>query len=109
MPKALNIVRSHHERFDGRGVPDGLAGQAIPIEARIAAVADTFDAMTSARPYRPGVPIPATIAELQRCAGAQFDPDVVAAFLSALEAGVIDTATLAAAGATPAGVPHGVR
>lgn len=98
MPKALHIVRSHHERFDGRGIPDGLAGQAIPIEARIAAVADTFDAMTSARPYRPGVPIPATIAELQRCAGAQFDPEVVDAFLAALTSGAIDTGAVATAG-----------
>ena len=49
---ALNIVRSHHERFDGRGVPDGLSGDGIPLEARIVAVADAFDAMTSGRPYR---------------------------------------------------------
>ena len=52
-PEALNIVRSHHERFDGRGIPDRLAGIEIPLEARIAAVADSFDAMTSDRPYRP--------------------------------------------------------
>jgi response regulator RpfG family c-di-GMP phosphodiesterase len=61
-PRALNIVRSHHERFDGRGIPDGLMGEAIPLEARIVAVADTFDAMTSIRPYRPGVPLQATLA-----------------------------------------------
>jgi response regulator RpfG family c-di-GMP phosphodiesterase len=94
MPKALHIVRSHHERFDGRGLPDKLAGADIPIEARIAAVADTFDAMTSARPYRPGVPLAATIAELRRCAGAQFDPVVVDAFLSALSNGAIDVGAL---------------
>ncbi|MBC7896411.1 MAG: response regulator, partial [Cytophagaceae bacterium] len=98
-PCALNIVRSHHERWDGCGIPDGLAGEAIPVEARIAAVADTFDAMTSARPYRPGVPLPATIAELQRCAGAQFDPRVVKAFVQAIEAGAVDTSQLADASA----------
>ena len=77
---ALNIVRWHHERFDGRGMPDGLAGDAIPLEARIAAVADTFDAMTSDRPYRPGVPLAETLAEIRRCSGTQFDPVCVAAF-----------------------------
>lgn len=96
MPKALNIVRSHHERFDGRGLPDKRAGEEIPLEARIAAVADTFDAMTSARPYRPGVPVAATIAELRRCAGAQFDPVVVDVFLDALASGAIDVAALEA-------------
>lgn len=109
MPMALSIVRSHHERFDGRGIPDGLAGLDIPIEARIAAVADTFDAMTSERPYRPGVPLQATIAELRRCAGAQFDPDVVDAFITALESGAIDKGaigdgTRAVGGAVPMGV-----
>jgi putative two-component system response regulator len=90
MPMALNIVRWHHERYDGTGLPDGLVGDAIPIEARIAAVADTFDAMTSVRPYRPGVPLPDTIAELRRCSGAQFDPACVSAFLSAIDRGEID-------------------
>lgn len=94
-PKALNIVRSHHERYDGRGIPDGLHGDSIPLEARIAAVADTFDAMTSVRPYRPGVPLDATIAELQRCSGAQFDPRIVDAFLKAIERGEIDPAHIA--------------
>lgn len=105
MPMALNIVRSHHERFDGRGVPDGLAGLDIPLEARIAAVADTFDAMTSERPYRPGVPLQATIAELRRCSGAQFDPDVVDAFLSALESGAIDRLAIGEWGAAASPAP----
>lgn len=90
-PIALNIVRSHHERYDGRGIPDGLAAEEIPLEARIAAVADTFDAMTSVRPYRPGAPVAATIVELRRCSGSQFDPRVVDSFVAAVEAGEIDT------------------
>jgi HD-GYP domain-containing protein (c-di-GMP phosphodiesterase class II) len=69
-----------------------LVGDAIPLEARITAVADTFDAMTSVRPYRPGVSLDDTLAELRRCSGAQFDPVCVAAFLEALEAGAIDLA-----------------
>ncbi len=87
MPRALNVVRFHHERIDGRGIPDGLAGENIPIEARIAAVADTFDAMTSARPYRPGMAMDVTLAELKRCAGAQLDPQVVEAFLALIAEG----------------------
>src|SRR4051794_28541612 len=87
-PVALNIVRSHHERYDGRGVPDRLVGENIPFEARIAAVADSFDAMTSDRPYRPdGLSIEATIAELQRCSGSQFDPKIVTAMVNAVEGG----------------------
>jgi putative two-component system response regulator len=87
-PVALNIVRSHHERFDGLGVPDHLAGAAIPLEARIAAAADAFDAMTSDRPYRPdGLSVEETIKDLVRCSGTQFDPMVIAALVRALEAG----------------------
>jgi response regulator RpfG family c-di-GMP phosphodiesterase len=92
VPMSLNVVRWHHERYDGSGVPDRLVGDAIPLEARIAAVADTFDAMTSVRPYRPGVSLDDTLAELRRCSGTQFDPVCVAAFLEALEAGAIDLA-----------------
>ncbi|TMQ58670.1 MAG: HD-GYP domain-containing protein [Candidatus Eisenbacteria bacterium] len=73
-------VRHHHERFDGTGHPDGLRGEAIPIEARIMAVADAFDAMTSNRPYREPLPEEEALTELRRAAGAQFDPRVVAAF-----------------------------
>ena len=90
MPRALNIVRSHHERFDGRGIPDGLAGDAIPIEARIATVADTFDAMTSARPYRPGLALDVTLAELKRCRGTQLDPTVTDAFLALVAEGKLN-------------------
>ena len=85
---ALNIVRSHHERFDGHGVPDRLAGAAIPIEARIAAVADSLDAMSSGRPYRPAVPGWAeALEELRRHSGTQFDPDVVDVALRAASVG----------------------
>ena len=90
MPMSLNIVRWHHERYDGSGAPDRLVSDAIPLEARIVAVADTFDAMTSIRPYRPGVPLDDTLAELRRCSGAQFDPVCVGAFLEAFDAGAID-------------------
>ena len=86
MPEALNIVRSHHERFDGRGIPDRLAGTDIPLEARIAA-ADSFDAMTSDRPYRPGLSMEEALAELVRCSGSQFDPRVVDAVIAAVEGG----------------------
>ncbi len=87
-PVALNIVRSHHERYDGRGVPDRLAGDAIPFEARIAAVADSFDAMTSDRPYRPdGLSVEAAVAEMIRCSGSQFDPKIVTAMVGAIQAG----------------------
>jgi response regulator RpfG family c-di-GMP phosphodiesterase len=79
---ALNVVRSHHERWDGLGLPDRLAGEAIPLEARIAAVADTFDAMTSHRPYRPQLPVEATIEELLRCRETQFDTRAVDAFVT---------------------------
>ncbi len=89
-PLALNIVRSHHERFDGRGIPDGLAGANIPLEARIAAVADSFDAMTSGRPYRGArMEIDAAIAEIARCAGKQFDPEVCIAFEQAVRDGAV--------------------
>ncbi len=76
-------VHAHHERMDGRGYPDGLAGDAIPLEARILAVADAYEAMVSDRPYRAGMPELDARAELERCAGTQFDPEVVAAFLAA--------------------------
>ena len=90
-PLILNIVRSHHERYDGRGVPDGLAGDRIPLEARIVAVADAFDAMTSGRPYRRGqqMTMERAVAELERCSGTQFDPEVLRAFLGAVDRGAI--------------------
>jgi putative nucleotidyltransferase with HDIG domain len=76
------IVRHHHERWDGMGYPDGLKGERIPLGARIFAVGDSFDAMTSDRPYRRGLLIEAAREEIRRCGGSQFDPTVVTAFLS---------------------------
>ena len=86
-PVALNIVRFHHERFDGRGVPDGLVGCNIPLEARIAGVADAFDAMTSGRAYRRGRYMSAddAVAEIMRCSGAQFDPELATAFVKVIQ------------------------
>lgn len=77
-----DVVRHHHERFDGTGYPTGLEGDAIPLGARIIAVPDTFDAITSTRPYRPGLPHKDALAVLRDEAGEQFDPDVVRAFLA---------------------------
>lgn len=73
-------VKSHHERFDGRGYPEGLQGDEIDIKARIIAVADTFDAMTTDRPYRRGFPFEEAYEELRKNAGTQFDPAIVDAF-----------------------------
>lgn len=89
MPHALAIVRSHHERMDGRGAPDGLRNAEIPIEARIAAVADSFDAMTSGRPYRAGMSVEDALAELHRCASTQFCIECVQAFEHALISGAV--------------------
>jgi HD-GYP domain-containing protein (c-di-GMP phosphodiesterase class II) len=79
------IVYSHHERFDGKGYPSTLAGDEIPLGSRIFAVADTFDAMTSDRPYRRALPWEAAREEIARHSGTQFDPQVVEAFLQAYE------------------------
>ncbi len=74
---------AHHERLDGLGYPLGLAGEHIPLEARILAVADSFEAMTADRVYRAGMPVGDAIDELRRHTGTQFDADVVDAFLAA--------------------------
>jgi len=77
----LPAILHHQERWDGTGYPSGLKGEAIPLEARILAVADTFDAMTSSRPYRGPLPYKEVLEELKRCAGSQLDPKLVEAFL----------------------------
>jgi len=78
----IPIVRSHHERWDGRGYPDGLGGEAINPLARVVALADAFDAMTSDRPYRKGMPPAIAFAEIEKQVGRQFDPTFAAAFLA---------------------------
>jgi len=80
--EAAQVIRHHHERFDGTGYPDGLAGRAIPLPARIFAVADSFDAMISDRPYRRARPVEVALEEIEDGAGTQFDPEVVDAFVS---------------------------
>jgi diguanylate cyclase (GGDEF)-like protein/PAS domain S-box-containing protein len=85
LQRLVPIVRHHHERFDGRGYPDGLAGREIPLEARIMSVADVFDAMTHDRAYRKALSKEETITELEHGAGTQFDPAVVKAFLALLK------------------------
>lgn len=82
-PLAAGIL-AHHERWDGAGYPRGLAGGDIPLESRIAAVADAYGAMTEGRPYKPAVSHEEAVEELKRCAGSQFDPDVVRLFTEAL-------------------------
>jgi HD-GYP domain-containing protein (c-di-GMP phosphodiesterase class II) len=78
------IVRSCHERWDGAGYPDGLAGEAIPLEARIVCACDAWSAMTTDRPYRKALTVDAAAAELRACAGTHFDPRVVDALIAAL-------------------------
>jgi putative nucleotidyltransferase with HDIG domain len=78
-------VRHHQERYDGRGYPDGIKGNEIPLIARILAVADTFDAMTSDRPYRKRFEDEFALSEINKCAGTQFDPIIADAFLKAYE------------------------
>jgi HD-GYP domain-containing protein (c-di-GMP phosphodiesterase class II) len=79
-PQSLDLIYSHHERWDGNGYPRGLAQREIPLGARIFAVVDTYDAITSDRPYRRACPHSVAMAELQRVAGQQLDPEAVAAF-----------------------------
>ena len=78
---AIPYVLYHHERWDGGGYPSGRAGEQIPLEARVLAVADAFDAMTNDRPYRRALSHAAALAEVERCAGTQFDPRIAELFL----------------------------
>jgi len=84
LAEVKEAVLHHHERFDGRGYPAGLKGDEIPLAARVLAVTDAFDAMTSDRPYRKALPPETALRELVRHAGSQFDPDVVDVFLQVL-------------------------
>jgi HD-GYP domain-containing protein (c-di-GMP phosphodiesterase class II) len=87
---ALPYVLFHHERWDGLGYPTRRGGPDIPVEGRLLAVVDAFDAMTSERPYRPALSAAAALAEIERCAGSQFDPVIAGVFLEAYDAGEID-------------------
>jgi cyclic di-GMP phosphodiesterase len=93
VPVALAIVRSHHERLDGKGFPDGLKGDEISLEVRIVTIADSFDAMTSLRPYRPALSVQHAVQELQDCKGVQFDAAAVEAFLRAFPAASLPVAS----------------
>jgi HD-GYP domain-containing protein (c-di-GMP phosphodiesterase class II) len=87
-------VLFHHERWDGGGYPTGRRGPAVPEGARLLAVVDAFDAMTSTRPYRRALPTFHALAEIERCAGSQFDPAIAHAFLSAWSAGAFADAAV---------------
>ena len=86
---ALPYVLHHHERWDGTGYPARHAGERIPLEARVLGVADAFDAMTSHRAYRPALSVDSALAEVERCAGTQFDPRLAQTFLRGWERGEI--------------------
>jgi HD-GYP domain-containing protein (c-di-GMP phosphodiesterase class II) len=86
LAREASWVRHHHERLDGAGYPDRLSADEIPLEARIIFVADSFEAMTSDRPYRPGMDVADAVAELRRCSGTQFEPRIVDALLRLIDA-----------------------
>ena len=81
LDEAVDVIRSHHERFDGSGYPRGLEGDEIPIAARIFSVVDAFDAMTSDRPYRRAMSLEEAVDQITTGSGTHFDPEVVEAFL----------------------------
>ncbi len=87
---SLEMIKHHHERFDGKGYPDGLSGHDIPLGARIIAVAETFDILVSDVPWRDALPLDLALDELRDSAGAQFDPVVVEAFLGALASDLVE-------------------
>ncbi|MBI5368628.1 MAG: response regulator [Planctomycetes bacterium] len=89
LSRVVASVRHHHERYDGKGYPDGLVGEGIPLEARIVAIADAFDAMTSDRPYRKGMPVETAVDILSKGAGTQWDATLVTRFLDLIKAGEI--------------------
>ena len=86
---AVPIVRHHHERWDGKGYPDGLESRAIPPGARVVSVADSFDAMTTTRVYREVATLEDALREIEDCAGSQYDPEIVTAFRQAWDVGAI--------------------
>ena len=84
----MPLIQYHHEWYDGRGYPDGLKGKDIPLGARIISIADAYDTMTTSRPYRHIISHEEACEELIRCAGTQFDPDLVEAFLQATKGSI---------------------
>ena len=90
MPKLHEGARWHHERFDGKGYPDGKKGEEIPFFARIIAVADSYDAMTSNRVYRKRMPFSRVMSEMKNGRGKQFDPELLDVFLNLIDEGKID-------------------
>ncbi|MCL4515486.1 MAG: HD domain-containing protein [Firmicutes bacterium] len=83
--KIARAIKHHHEWYNGRGYPDGLHGKEIPLESRILAVADAMDAMMSKRPYRDAIGLSEAVAEIKKCSGTQFDPELASAFCSIIE------------------------
>jgi putative two-component system response regulator len=83
---ASTIALNHHEKYDGSGYPNGIAGKDIPISARIVAISDVFDALTSERPYKQAWPIARAVVEIRKCAHTHFDPELVSAFEESLPA-----------------------
>jgi len=91
---SVPYIIGHHERYDGGGYPKGLKGEEIPIEGRLLAVADTFDAIMSDRPYRRGAELGIAVRELRYNSGSQFDPDLVDIFIDLLRTGQVDLSGL---------------
>jgi response regulator RpfG family c-di-GMP phosphodiesterase len=87
MSRETDVIRYHHERYDGKGYPSGIGGEEIPLLSRIITLADSYDAMTSDRPYRNGLPIDKAIEEIVRCIGSQFDPELAKLFISKVISG----------------------
>ena len=90
LPGAENVIRYHHERYDGTGYPDGLKGDQIPVDARIVSIVDTYDAMSSNRVYRRALPKDVIKRELLKERGKQFDPDILDKFISLFDRGLLD-------------------
>jgi HD-GYP domain-containing protein (c-di-GMP phosphodiesterase class II) len=87
MSRETEVIRYHHERYDGKGYPAGIKGEEIPLLSRIITLADAYDAMTSDRPYRKGLPIDKAVEEINRCIGGQFDPELAKIFISKVISG----------------------
>jgi HD-GYP domain-containing protein (c-di-GMP phosphodiesterase class II) len=87
MSRETEVIRYHHERYDGKGYPSGIGGEEIPLLSRIINLADSYDAMTSDRPYRKGLPMDQAIEEIVRCMGSQFDPELAKIFISKVISG----------------------